>query len=149
MVFGDVWLPRAGFRKGKCTDDQLFRLTQSIQDGFQNKKHTLAVFVDLQQAYYRVWRKGLLMKMSDIGIHGHMYSWIKFFLTNRTIQTKMNDALSSKEVLEEGLLQGSCLSCTLFLIYISDMEEVLDILLALYADDLILWVTRSDIYDAA
>ena len=139
----------AGFRKGKCTEDQLFRLTQSIQDGFQNKKHTLAVFVDLQQAYDRVWRKGLLMKMSDIGIHGHMYSWIKFFLTNRTIQTKMNDALSSKEVLEEGLPQGSCLSCTLFLIYISDMEEVLDILLALYADDLVLWVTRSDIYDAA
>ena len=146
---GHLGKNQAGFRKGKSTVDQLFRLTQSINDGFQNKKHTLAVFVDLQQAYDRVWRKGLLMKMSDIGIHGQMYNWIKFFLTNRTIQTKMNDALSSKEVLEEGLPQGSCLSCTLFLVYISDMEEVLDIVLALYADDLVLWVTRSDIYDAA
>ena len=140
---------QAGFRKGKCTEDQLFRLTQSIQDGFQSKKHTLAVFVDLQQAYDRVWRKGLLMKMSDIGIHGNMYNWIKYFLTNRTIQTKMNDAISSKEVLEEGLPQGSCLSCILFLVYISDLEDVLDIVLALYADDLVLWVTRDDIYHAA
>ena len=85
------------------------------------------------------------MKMTDIGIHGKVYTWIKSFLTNRTIQTKVNDALSSKEVLEEGLPQGSCLSCTLFLVYIKDMEEVLDIVIALYADDLVLWVTRSDI----
>ena len=89
------------------------------------------------------------MKMTDIGIHGKVYTWIKSFLTNRTIQTKVNDALSSKEVLEEGLPQGSCLSCTLFLVYIKDMEEVLDIVIALYADDLVLWVTRSDIFDAA
>ena len=146
---GQLGKNQAGFRRGKCTEDQLFRLTQGIQDGFQNKKHTLAVFVDLQQAYDRVWRKGLLMKMTDIGIHGKMYKWIKFFLSNRTIQTKLNDALSSKEVLEEGLPQGSCLSCTLFLVYIKDLEEVLDIVIALYADDLVLWVTRSDIFDAA
>ena len=146
---GQLGKNQAGFRRGKCTEDQLFRLTQSIKDGFQSKKHTLAVFVDLQQAYDRVWRKGLLMKMTDIGIHGKVYTWIKSFLTNRTIQTKVNDALSSKEVLEEGLPQGSCLSCTLFLVYIKDMEEVLDIVIALYADDLVLWVTRSDIFDAA
>ena len=36
---------QAGFRKGKCTEDQLFRLTQSIQDGFQSKNK--AVFMDL------------------------------------------------------------------------------------------------------
>ena len=60
---------QAGFRKGKNTVDQLFRLTQRIHDGFQSKKHTLGVFVDLQQAYDRVWRKGLLMKLNDMGIH--------------------------------------------------------------------------------
>ena len=45
--------------------------------------------------------KGLLMKLNDIGIHGNMYNWIKFSLTDRTIQTKLNDAISSKEVLED------------------------------------------------
>ena len=37
----------------------------------------------------------------------------------------------------------------MFLIYIKDLEDVLDLVLALYADDLVLWVTRSDIYHAA
>ena len=134
---------QAGFRKGSCTEDQLFKLTQNIQDGFQEAKHTVAVFVDLQQAYDRVWRKGLLMKMMDLGIHGKLYKWIKFFLTDRNIKTKVNNAHSSKEVLEEGLPQGSCLSCTLFLIFFNDVTNTLKSEKTLYADDLALWQTHS------
>ena len=65
---------QAGFRAGFRTEDQLFRLSQRILDGFQRKEHTTAVFVDLQQAYDRVWRKGLLLKMRDAGIHGKLYN---------------------------------------------------------------------------
>ena len=88
---------QAGFRKGRSTEVQLLYLTQRIHDAFQEKKHTLAVFVDLQQAYDRVRRKGLLMKLEQLGIHGKLYRWTKSFLIDRTIQTKMNNALSSKE----------------------------------------------------
>ena len=134
---------QAGFRAGHRTEDQLFRLTQRILDGFQQKHHTTAVFVDLKQAYDRVWRKGLLLKMKDAGIHGKLYSWLKDFLTNRTIQTRVNDAMSSKEVLEEGLPQGSPLSCTLFLLFINDISDTLGIENALYADDLVMWHTSK------
>ena len=112
-------------------------------DGFQNKKNTTAVFIDLQQAYDRVWRKGLLIKMSNMGIHGKMLKWIQAFLTNRTIQTSFDGALSSKKTLEEGLPQGSALSCTLFLIFINDLPELLKIEKALFADDLVLWTTHK------
>ena len=64
---------QAGFRVGYRTEDQLFRLSQRILDGFQRKHHTTAVFVDLKQAYDRVWRKGLLLKMQYAGIHGNLY----------------------------------------------------------------------------
>ena len=134
---------QAGFRAGCRTEDQLFRLTQKILDGFQKKHHTTAVFVDLKQAYDRVWRKGLLLKMKDAGIHGKLYSWLKDFLTNRTIQTRVNDAMSSKAVLEEGLPQGSPLSCTLFLLFINDISDNLRIENALYADDLVMWHTSK------
>ena len=73
---------QAGFRKGCRTEDQLFRFVQSTIDGFQRGQHTTAVFIDLQQAYDRVWRKGLLMKMDKIGVHGKMLQWIQAFLTN-------------------------------------------------------------------
>lgn len=132
---------QAGFRKGCRTEDQLFRLVQSVQQGFKEGKHTFGVFVDLQQAYDKVWRKGLLIKMQRLGIQGFMYKWIQAFLNNRTIATKHNGMTSSKQTLEEGLPQGSPLSCTLFLIYINDLPEQLKVSKAMFADDLILWTT--------
>merc|ERR1711923_350051 len=112
---------QAGFRRGCRTGDPLFRLVQDVIDGFQVGKSTTAVFIDLQQAYDRVWRKGLLMKMNNMGIHGKMLQWIHAFLTERTIQTTVDGTTSSKKPLEEGLPQGSALSCTLFLIFINDL----------------------------
>ena len=134
---------QAGFRKGSRTEDQLFRFVQSTMDGFQQGKHTSAVFIDLQQAYDRVWRKGLLMKMRNMGIHGKMLQWIHAFLTDRTIQTSIDGATSSHLTLEEGLPQGSALSCTLFLIFINDLPPLLDVSKALFADDLVIWVTEK------
>ena len=132
---------QAGFRRGSRTEDQLFRLTQEVIDGFQAKKDTSAIFIDLQQAYDRIWRKGLLIKMQKLGINGKMIKWVQAFLTNRTIQTRFDGALSSKLTLEEGLPQGSALSCTLFLIFINDLPGLLKVSKALFADDLVIWTT--------
>ena len=63
--------------------------------------------------------------MQNLGIGGNLYNWIKYFLTDRLIQTRMNSFLSSKAVLEEGLPQGSSLSCTLILIFINDLSDLL------------------------
>ena len=112
-------------------------------DGFQEGKQTTAIFIDLQQAYDRVWRLGLFQKMQNLGIKSHLYSWIKSFLTDRLIQTRFNEALSSKETQEEGLSQGSSLSCTLFLIFLNDVSDILDAEKALFADDLVIWHTSN------
>ncbi|GFS18038.1 RNA-directed DNA polymerase from mobile element jockey [Elysia marginata] len=134
---------QAGFRTGQQTEDQLFRLSQKVIDRFQKKKNTTAVFVDLQQAHDRVWRKGLPWKMREVGIHGRLYQWVKYFLVNRVIQTKINNGISSNLIQEEGLPQGSSLSCTLFLIFINDLPDVVQTEKALYADDLVMWHTNK------
>ena len=134
---------QAGFRRGCRTEDQLFRFIQNTLDGFQAGKTTTAVFIDLQQAYDRVWRKGLLIKMSNMGVHGNMFKWIQSFLSNRTIQTTVDNTTSSKTTLEEGLPQGSALSCTLFLIFINDLPDLINISKALFADDLVIWTTEK------
>ena len=136
---------QAGFRARHRTDDQLFRLTQKVIDGFHKEESTTAIFVDLQEAYDRVWRKGLLYKMQEVGVHGKIYNWIKNFLTDRNIQTKINNATSSKEPLEEGLPQGSSLSCTLFLIFVNDLPDQLQYEKALYADDLVHWRPNKNV----
>ena len=42
---------QAGFRPGRSCCDQLLNLTQYIEDGFEEKKITGTVFVDLTAAY--------------------------------------------------------------------------------------------------
>ena len=59
------------------------------------------------------------------------------------IKTKVQNAFSSKQVFEEGLPQGSSLSCTLFLIFLNDLPEVLKSEKAQYADDLVFWQTQN------
>ena len=132
---------QSGFRRGKTTIDQLVRLTQGILDGFQRKEHTLAVFLDFQKAYDRVWRGGLLLKMLQAGVRGSLYSWVQDFLRERTISTRVNSACSRKRTLEEGLPQGSAISCTLFLIFINDLTGELHANKGLFADDLAVWET--------
>ena len=130
---------QSGFRSNSRTEDQLFTLCQKVHDGFQEEKHTTAIFVDLQQAYDRVWRKGLLLKIQRLGIQGNLYKWIKGFLHERTIQTMIEKRTSAKRTLEEGIPQGSSLSCTLFLIFINDMANEISSNKAFYADDLVFW----------
>ena len=57
----DPLLPKeqAGFRRGKSTVDQVVLLTQNIEDSFEAKKKTGAVFIDLTAAYDTVWHHGL------------------------------------------------------------------------------------------
>ena len=63
---------QAGFRSSYIPEDQLNILTQEIQNGFQMNKNMIAVFVDLEKSYDKVWRQGLFIKMRDVGIRQHV-----------------------------------------------------------------------------
>jgi methylaspartate ammonia-lyase len=41
------------------------------------------VFCDINKAFDRVWPKGLLNKLENIGIQGSLLLWIKHYLTDR------------------------------------------------------------------
>ncbi|GFS16368.1 RNA-directed DNA polymerase from mobile element jockey [Elysia marginata] len=81
--------------------------------------------------------------MRKVGIHGRLYRWVKDFLVDRMIKTKINNGISSKQIQEEGLSQSSSLSFTLFLIFINDLPDVVQAEKALYADDLVMWHTSK------
>ncbi|GFR80810.1 RNA-directed DNA polymerase from mobile element jockey [Elysia marginata] len=67
----------AGFRRGRCTEDQIILIAQGIEDGFQRKKPTVVVWIDMEKAFNRVWRDGLLLKLKD---SGNMFKWIEHCL---------------------------------------------------------------------
>jgi len=62
-----------------------------FQCGFRGKRSTMdalikmaVVYFDIEKAYDTVWREGLLIKASRIGIDGNMYNWLCQFLYERT-----------------------------------------------------------------
>ena len=51
---------QAGFREHHCTEDQTTYLAQEIEDGFQqNKQTSMAIWLDLQKAFDKVWTDGV------------------------------------------------------------------------------------------
>ena len=45
---------QAAFRQDRSTEDQVTYIAQAIEDAFQDKKHTLVVWVDLEKAFGKV-----------------------------------------------------------------------------------------------
>ncbi|MCP3868914.1 MAG: hypothetical protein GY703_12615, partial [Gammaproteobacteria bacterium] len=136
---------QTGFRAGRQCPDPVVRLCQDVADAMCSDppRHVGAVFFDLQQAYDRVWRDGLRVKLRQKGVGGRMYRWLDNFLEERQISTRFAGEVSSYLPLEEGLPQGSPLSCVLFVVFIDDSVDgllKLKILVALYVDDLGVWV---------
>ena len=140
---------QAGFRKKRSTVDQLVSFTESVTNSWQRREHTVACFIDLQNAYDKVWREGLRLKLLRSGVGGKMYQWVSDFLTNRSIRTKLGNSNSSYLPLVDGLPQGSALSCTLFLIYLADIPQTVRTETRLaFADDLIIWHADRNIEHA-
>lgn len=127
---------QTGFRKGKSTIDQVIRLQDTINKFNNNRGYTVAVFIDFQSAYDMLWRKGLLTKLSKMGISGNVFNYIREFLTNRTMQVRIGNELSDTYTLENGTPQGSVISPLLFLIMINDLpNEIKQTETTLFADD--------------
>ena len=98
------------YRKHRSTEDQLAYLSQNIEDAFQEKKKVLAVFFNLSNAFDKVWKEGLFVKLLRTGVRSKMYMWIQYFLFARTARVKLDGILSKKKVcLREGVPQGGVL----------------------------------------
>ena len=133
---------QCGFRKGRSTTDHMVKLTNHIKRQFSKRKSTLATFFDVKKAYDTVWHAKLLYKLNNIGISGHMYRYIKEFISNRCISTRIENVYSSEKIIDQGIPQGSLIAPLLFSILISDLPTVVSKYtnVVQYADDVAIWL---------
>ncbi|GFV45791.1 probable RNA-directed DNA polymerase from transposon BS [Trichonephila clavipes] len=117
----------AAFRTHHSTTDQLFYLSQSIIDGFQEKPHkkTRTIFLDISAAFDRVWRQKLVHTVQGTGINESRRMWA-------------------------GVPQGYVLSPLLFLIFMNTIHHHIhpDTKITCYADNIDVWhshdITESE-----
>ena len=139
-----------GFQKGRSTLDPLTQLEYAIRETQIEGDFLIAVFLDIEKAFDMVWAHGLLKELHNLGFRGNLPIFIQHFLTNRTIQVKINNFISSKFNLENGLPQGSILSVILFLIAINKMfSNCTETTNNLFCDDGAFWCRHSNLNTAA
>ena len=51
------------FRQHRSTEDKVTYISQKIEDGFQDKKHIIAIWIDIEKAFDKVWKDGLRLKL--------------------------------------------------------------------------------------
>ena len=103
------------------------------------------LYLDFRKAFDVVPKERLLAKMNSIGMGGKVVGWVREWLSGRTQKVVLNGKESSVGSVRSGVVQGSSLGPTLFLIYINDIstavnsgESALDLtssILSLFADD--------------
>ena len=66
----------------------------------------------------------LLKKLENTGIRGNTLQWFESYLRGRGQKVDINGTFwNLVEILEMGLVQGSSLSCLLFIIYVNDFFQ--------------------------
>ena len=132
---------QTGYRSHRSTEDQLMLISQEIENAFQKKERVVSVFFDLSKAFDKVWKEGLLQKMSQLGIRSNMFKWIKSFLQDRSANFLLDGHKSVSVKIREDLPQGGVISPVLFLIYINDITQAIPphVSNTLHADDLAVW----------
>lgn len=139
------WMPdhQFGFRQSHSTIQQCHRIVDVINKSMENSQYCTAVFLDVSQAFDKVWHPGLLFKIKR-NLPKKYFNLLKSYLNQREFLTKVNGETSNRFPILSGVPQGSILGPLLYVLYTSDLPTSEDITTGTFADDTALISTNTD-----
>ena len=137
---------QAGYRRGRSTQEHIFRLSQQVFNGFKQRKCTIAVLLDVEAAFDAVWTNGLIFKLANLNLPSNFLRILCSFLKDRSLSVHLEGTVSRSIYLKAGTPQGACLSPILFNIYVNDIpfDDMTDCDPSQFADDTGIWCTGLD-----
>jgi hypothetical protein len=110
------WIPNQfGFRQAHSTVQQCQRITDIINKAMENQQYCTAAFLDISQAFDKVWHPGLLFKIKRI-LPSSYFNLLKSYLNECQFETKFNGETSSCFHIHAGVPQGSILGPLLYVL---------------------------------
>lgn len=135
-----------GFRSKHSTSHSLISLVNNIASDIDRGHIAAGIFIDLSKAFDTLDHQVLLSKLEYYGIRGVALQWIRSYLLNREQFVQFRYTCSSFNKIKCGVPQGSILGPLLFILYINDLPNALELAKSfLFADDTSVYYSHLDI----
>lgn len=132
-----------GFRESSSVQLAIVKYINDIAYDLNEGKLSASLFLDCEKAFDTVNRNILISKLENAGIRGCVISWLASYLNDRTQKVSLNGFISKNTCkVDVGVLQGSCLSASLFIFYINDLMKNSSCKVYCYADDANLYINE-------
>lgn len=82
-----------GFRRKHVTTEQVHRIVGKINKALETKRYCSAAFLDISQAFDKVWHDGLLIKIKT-NLPLNFYNIFRSYLDRRTFLVKHDEAVT-------------------------------------------------------
>ena len=142
---------QSSYRKGHSTETALLKIVNDILLNMNKQHVTLLFLLDLSAAFHTVDHDILIQRLTTkFGINGVVLNWFKSYLEGRSQHVSVQGSVSEKFDLKWGVPQGSCLGPLLFILYASELFNVLEAHLPsvhCYADDIQLYLSFRPNYN--
>ena len=139
MKMGKLEDLQSAYRSGHSTETALLKVKTDILDAMDKQRVTCLIILDLSAAFDTVLHKLLLNWLKYwFGITGSALSWIKSYLTQRSLKVVIDDLESDPLTLTQGVPQGSVLGPSMYTLFMSPLGDLYRshiILYHGYADD--------------
>lgn len=138
-----------GFISGRSTTTNLACFSQYVSETIDLGLQLDVFYADFSKAFDSVNFDILLHKLSCYGLSLPLIELLNSYLRERYQYVFLNGFKSHEILVTSGVPQGSILGPLLFLLFINDVTNVLEVPCLLYADDLKFFVRVSTVNDCA
>ena len=138
---------QGAYMKGDSTIHQLLYIVNHIRQTWGTGHITHGLFLDISAAFDKIWHRGLLSKLEQVGIEDKLLKLFNSYLSNRKQVVVVDGVKSETQDILAGCPQGSRLGPLLFIIYINDLSKDIESEIIIFADDTTLLASGKNTTD--